>query len=163
MIVIKSFAVVITSELENYVNKLNLKVVNGKCYVEVQVLGINKGTFVSYLIKENLSNGHIPDFIMCVDDDISDEKMFRYLKEKEKENELKNYSKNIKINSVVVGKKPSNAMYYVNNTKDVQEMIEEFVKTSHQMGGSISTFNLNTAMQHKEMNIEIEEEKRNEA
>ena len=110
----KSFATVITSELECSVKKLNLKVINGKGYVEVIAMGINKGSFVSYIIKENLTNDHLPDFILCVGDDTTDEKMFHYLRNKEKD--IRKYIKNVKINTVTVGKKPSDAMYYVNNS-----------------------------------------------
>lgn len=160
----KSFAVVITSELEYYVKKLNLRVINGKGYVEVIALGINKGTFVSYIIKENLFNALIPDFIMCVGDDTSDEKMFYYLKEKEKE--LKVYNKNIKLLSITVGKKPSNAMYYVDNSKDIQSLIEDFIKVGHNVGGSLSNYDIKSEANKKEMNLEENEKdikKNNEA
>ena len=136
----KSFATVITSELECSVKKLNLKVINGKGYVEVIAMGINKGCFVSYIIKENLSNDHLPDFIFCVGDDTTDEKMFHYLKAKGKD--IKKYLKNVKINTVTVGKKPSDAMYYVNNPKGVQEIIQEFVKSTHKLSSSYSTMNI---------------------
>ena len=90
---------VITIELECSVKKLN-------------AMGINKGCFVSYIIKENLTNIHLPDFILCVGDDTTDEKMFHYLRNKEKD--IRKYIKNVKISTVTVGKKPSDVMYYVN-------------------------------------------------
>ncbi len=145
----KSFATVITSELECSVKKLNLKVINGKGYVEVIAMGINKGSFVSYIIKENLTNDHLPDFILCVGDDTTDEKMFHYLRNKEKD--IRKYIKNVKINTVTVGKKPSDAMYYVNNSRGVQEMIGELVKSSHKMSASYSTMNIRGMLKDKKL------------
>ena len=136
----KSFASVIITELEYSVKNLNLKVINGKGYVEVIACGINKGYFVSFIIKDYLSKGIIPDFIMCVGDDTSDEKMFYYLKNKKKE--IKNYCKNVKIVTCTIGKKPSDAHYYVGNSKNVQEIIEEFVKNSKSLPTHNSQINL---------------------
>ena len=136
----KNFASVLTSELEYSVKNLNLKVVNGKGYVEVSAYGINKGYFISYIIKVFLSKNLIPDFIICFGDDTSDEKMFHYLKNKKKE--IEKYCKNIKIITCTIGKKPSEAHYYVNNPKSVQEVIEEMVKNSKSLPSHNSQENL---------------------
>ena len=136
----KNFASVLTSELEYSVKNLNLKVVNGKGYVEVSAYGINKGYFISYIIKVFLSKNLIPDFIICFGDDTSDEKMFHYLKKKKKE--IEKYCKNIKIITCTIGKKPSEAHYYVNNPKSVQEVIEEMVKNSKSLPSHNSQENL---------------------
>ena len=91
---------------------------------------------------------------MCVGDDTSDEKMFYYLKEKEKE--LKVYNKNIKLLSITVGKKPSNAMYYVDTPKDIQGLIEDFIKAGHNVGGSLSNYDILSEANKKEMDLENE-------
>ena len=122
----KAFASFITNELERFAKKLNLKVINGKGYLEIIALGINKGYFVSYIVKKCLNEGIVPDFIFCAGDDTTDEKMFHYLKSKE--DNIKNYSKNANLISVIVGKKPSEAMYYANGPKDIQELLDEFSK-----------------------------------
>jgi trehalose 6-phosphate synthase/phosphatase len=128
----KSFASVITNELECSVKKLNLKIVNGKGYVEVIARGVNKAYFISHIIKDYLNKEIIPDFIMCIGDDTSDEKMFYYLKNKK--DLIKNeYSKNLKVITCTVGKKPSSAHYYVNNPKEVCTIIEAFAKNSHSL------------------------------
>ena len=128
----KSFASVITNELECSVKKLNLKIVNGKGYVEVIARGVNKAYFISHIIKDYLNKEIVPDFIMCIGDDTSDEKMFSYLKNKKKI--IKDeYSKNLKVITCTVGKKPSSAHYYVNNPKEVRNIIETFAKLSHKL------------------------------
>ncbi len=134
--------------MEYSVKNLNLKVINGKGYVEVIACGINKGCFVSFIIRDYLSKGIIPDFIMCVGDDTSDEKMFYYLKNKKKE--IKNYCKNVTIITCTIGKKPSDAHYYVSNTKNVQDIIEEFVKNSKSLPTHNSQENLAKKMEIKE-------------
>ena len=143
----KSFASVITNELECSVKNLNLKIINGKGYVEVIARGINKGYFISYIIKDNLNKDIIPDFIFCIGDDTTDEKMFYYLKNKI--NVIKEYSKNVNIITCTVGKKPSNAHYYVNNTKAVQEIIESFVE---------NTKNLHSVGSHENIKLKTIEE-----
>ena len=73
--------------------------------------------------------------------------MFYYLKNKI--NVIKEYSKNINIITCTVGKKPSNANYYVNNTKAVQEIIESFVE---------NTKNLHSVGSHENIKLKTIEE-----
>ena len=152
----KSFATVITSELECSIKKMNLKVINGKGYVEVIAVGVNKGCFVSYIIKDNLEKDHLPDFVFCVGDDITDEKMFHYLKDKKEV--IRKYSKNVKINTVTVGKKPSHAMYYVDNPRGVKEIIQEFVKASNRCASSYSTMNMRGLLHDSKGLFNLDEE-----
>ena len=122
----KAFASFISNELERFAKKLNLKVINGKGYLEIIALGINKGYFVSYIVKKCLNEGIVPDFIFCAGDDTTDEKMFHYLKSKE--DNIKNFSSNANLISVIVGKKPSEAIYYVNGPNDIQVLLDDFSK-----------------------------------
>ena len=147
----KSFASILSSELESLVNKYNLKIVNGKGFTEVIALGINKGYFVSYILKKQIRKGRIPDFILCIGDDTSDEKMFNYLNQREVE--IKKYSKNVVLYPITVGKKPSKAKYYVDNPKNVKEMIDIFVKNSHKMSSSISTSEIRKSNLKNKYNI----------
>ena len=124
----KSFASVITSELECSLKRLDLKIINGKGYVEVIATGINKGYFISYILKQFFNQGIFFDFIMCLGDDTTDEKMFHFLNDKK--NAIKKYCEGVNIFSCTVGKKPSKANFYVNSPFDVQELISEFVKTN---------------------------------
>ena len=125
----KSFASIITSELECSLKRLDLKIINGKGYVEVIASGINKGYFISYVLKKYFSKNIFFDFIMCIGDDTTDEKMFHYLNIK-KNIIMKYCQKDINIYSCTVGKKPSKACFYVNSPCEVMELISEFVKIS---------------------------------
>ena len=150
----KSFASILSSELESLVNKYNLKIVNGKGFTEVIALGINKGYFISYILKKQIRKGRIPDFILCIGDDTSDEKMFNYLNQREVE--IKKYSKNVVLYPITVGKKPSKAKYYVDSPKNVKKMISIFVKNSHKMSSSISTSEIRKSNLKNKYNIESE-------
>ena len=78
----KSFANVITLDLENCLINLNLKIVNGKGYVEVKPRGVNKGAFVAFILKEEIKKNKIPDFLLAIGDDTSDEEIFKFLSKK---------------------------------------------------------------------------------
>ena len=154
----KAFASVITSELQVALKNKDVKILNGKGFVEVIALGINKGYFVSYIIKEKIKQQKPPDFILCIGDDASDEKMFRYLKLKQKE--IKSFNQKAKLISITVGKKPSEADYYANSVKDVQELIN---KLTLKLAKSVSTFDIKKAAlaSQFQMEQELEEEKKN--
>ena len=148
----KSFASILSSELESLVKEYNLKIVNGKGFIEVIALGINKGYFISYILKKQIKKGRIPDFVLCIGDDISDEKMFDYLNRKEVE--IKKYCKNAILYPITVGKKPSKAKYYVDNPNNVKEIINIFVKYSHKTSSSISTSEIMKSTLKNKYNIE---------
>ena len=124
----KSFANVITLDLESTLRNLNLNIINGKGYVEVKPKGLNKGAFLSFILKEEIKRGKTPDFILAIGDDTADEEMFKYLKKKK--NSIKNYTKNLKTFSVTVGKKPSSADSYVDTATDVRNLLEVFMQCS---------------------------------
>ena len=134
----KNLASILSSELQTLIYEYNLKIVNGKGFIEIMAYGINKGYFLSHILKKQIKKGRIPDFIICVGDDNSDEKMFDFLAKKEKN--IKKYAKDADFYSITVGKKPSKAMYYVNSVKNVKELINKFVKISQKTSSSISSW-----------------------
>ena len=136
----KSFAQVITADFENSLKNLKLKVINGKGYVEVKPEGINKGAFASFILKQEIKRKRAPDFILAIGDDTADEEMFQYLKKKT--NEIKKYSKNAKIYTVTVGKKPSSADCYVDTTAEVRAILEAFTQISNRKSKSSSTLDI---------------------
>ena len=124
----KEFASVITSELKILLkNRFDVKIVNGKGFVEAKPLCNHKGHFVSYIIKEKIRQKKIPDFIMCIGDDAGDEKMFQFLKKKG--NVIKSFNKNqnTKLISITVGKKPSEAEFYLNNPSEVKDLLLKLI------------------------------------
>ena len=153
----KNLASILTSELHNLIIEFNLKIFHGKGFIEVIAFGIHKGYFVSHILKKQIKKGRAPDFIMCVGDDFSDEKMFNYLDKKE--NEIKKYCKDVNIYSITVGKKPSKAKYYVNSVKNVKEIINIFVKITEKTSSSISSSIIRKSTLNLKYNIENEKNK----
>ena len=149
----KAFASVITSELQVALKNKEVKILNGKGFVEVITLGIDKGYFVSYIIKEKIRQKKAPDFILCIGDDASDEKMFKFLNKKKKE--IKSFNHAANLISITVGKKPSEAQYYVNNTKEVQDLIKKF---TFKIAKSVSSYDIKKAAMIAQMQDEQENE-----
>jgi len=152
----KQFASAMTSELENIIKRYNLKIVNGKGYLEIIAKGVNKGYFVGYKIKEYIKHKKALDFILCIGDDTSDEKMFDYLFKKK--DEIKKYCKKVKIYGITVGKKPSKAKFYVEKPKNVQELITGFVRASNKLSNSISTIDIRGFGLNNKYRIEEDDE-----
>ena len=155
----KQFASALTSELENIILKYNLKILNGKGYIEIIARGVDKGYFVGYKIKEYIRKKNGFDFILCIGDDTSDEKMFDYLIKKK--DEIKKYCKQVKIYGVTVGKKPSKAKFYVEKPKNVQEIITGFVRASNKLSSSISTIDIRGFGLNNKFRISKEDEDNN--
>lgn len=98
-------------ELQNGIGKeYDVEVMAGKANVEVRPRFLNKGEIVKRLVlnphgakqdvllvqvnPEDVSRETLPDFMLCSGDDLTDEDMFRSLKEIEAEWELKDVPKN---------------------------------------------------------------------
>ena len=152
----KQFVSAMSSELDNLIKKYNLKIVNGKGFMEIIAVGVNKGYFVGYKIKEFIKNKKSLDFILCIGDDTSDEKMFHYLNTKK--DEIKKYCKKVKIYGITVGKKPSKAHFYVEKPKNVQELVSSLVKASNKLSSSISTLDIRALALNNKFNMDQEEE-----
>ena len=70
----------IKTHLQNIFENCKMDIVNGKGYVEIKPRNVNKGYFVSQIIKnEFIERNCFPDFIFAIGDDTSDEEMFNYL------------------------------------------------------------------------------------
>ncbi|PGH10672.1 trehalose-phosphatase [Polytolypa hystricis UAMH7299] len=70
-------------ELENtVVKKWPVEVMAGKANLEVRPTFVNKGFIVSRLVDEYRAKagGQLPDFVLCLGDDFTDEDMFRALR-----------------------------------------------------------------------------------
>jgi len=110
-------------ELEIALHAFDIRLVTLKGVVEVVPKKLNKGQ----VIKSVLTH-HPADFILCMGDDVSDEKMFSsvfsMLAESDSSSSTQNES-NITshVFTVAVGKKMSNASYYVESTSEVAELL----------------------------------------
>ena len=152
----KAFASVINSELQVALKNKDVKILNGKGFVEVISLGINKGYFVSYIIKEKIRQKKAPDFILCIGDDAGDEKMFNYLNKKR--SEILKFNQNVNIITITVGKKPSEAEYYVNSPKEVRDLINKFTL---KLQKSVSSYDIKKAAMVAQFQKEHEDKENN--
>jgi trehalose 6-phosphate synthase/phosphatase len=90
-----------------------VEVLNGKDYLEVRPAGVNKGVMVERIYKrmhkefkgnKMKASQKAVDFVLCIGDDDSDEKMFKVLNGIE---EGLTGDKQLRSYPVTVGKKPS--------------------------------------------------------
>lgn len=121
----------INTHLHNIFEYCKLDIVNGKGYVEIKPKGVNKGYFVSHIIKSLISKNLCPDFIFAAGDDTSDEEMFKYLNSVS--SQLSYQNPKLKIFTTTIGKKPSSANYFVNDTQEILEYLEVLSKPNLRM------------------------------
>jgi trehalose 6-phosphate synthase/phosphatase len=106
-----------------YNNSPNLEIVTGKSYVEIKPKDLNKGFFISFVLKHFYEKtGRKPDFIFACGDDVSDEEMFKYLNYINKIVNVK--QEDVKIITSTIDKKPSKAQFYIHRPKDLLEILE---------------------------------------
>jgi len=151
-------------ELQHVLAKFDVRFVTLKGIVEIVPRRLNKGLIVKKVLREVASRngGDGVDFILCMGDDISDEKMFAsiysFVSEIDEEysnvlpspsvihldensedvffsNETpslkwKNSKQPIFAFTVAVGKKPSHAALYVDDARDVANVLMSMTKAS---------------------------------
>ncbi|KAL4319064.1 hypothetical protein GQ457_18G021800 [Hibiscus cannabinus] len=107
--------------LENVLANEPAVVKRGQHIVEVKPQGVSKGLVAEKVLSRMVNGGKAPDFVMCVGDDKSDEDMFQSI--------LTSVSKPSlpvapEIFACTVGRKPSKAKYYLDDTADVLKMLQ---------------------------------------
>ena len=101
--------------------------------VNIRPKNINKGYFISEILKQEYMNGEFPEFIFVLGDQDGDEEMFKYLNYLRNNFEIKS-----KIYTVTIGRIVSNAKYYLNET-EILEYLENLNK-EYKNDGSSSKF-----------------------
>lgn len=107
--------------LENVLANEPVVVKRGQHIVEVKPQGISKGLAAEKILSTMVSNGKFPDFVMCIGDDRSDEDMFESIIRFVSSPSLPAVPE---IFACTVGRKPSKAKYYVDDTVDVVDMLK---------------------------------------
>ncbi|KAJ3695407.1 hypothetical protein LUZ60_000784 [Juncus effusus] len=113
--------------LESVLANEPVVVKSGQHIVEVKPQGISKGVVVETLISTMRASNKPPDFILCIGDDRSDEDMFETV------SNMKNncpFATNVEVFACTVGKKPSMAKYYLDDTVDVIKMLQGLAHSS---------------------------------
>jgi trehalose 6-phosphate synthase/phosphatase len=110
-------------ELEIRLRDLDVRIDTLKGVIEIVPRKLNKG----FVVKEVLSRGEMPDFVLCVGDDISDEKMFKSVFSVAAKNCAENPNEDTCVPNhaftCTVGKKDSNASFYVEHAEDVADLL----------------------------------------
>lgn len=106
-------------ELEVELKLFDVRIVTLKGVVEVVPRKLNKGL----VVKEVLKNTTMPDFVLCVGDDVSDEKMFTSLFSVIAQSCAAGGTIPEHAFTITVGRKVSNASYFVENASDVAELL----------------------------------------
>nr|XP_007157836.1 hypothetical protein PHAVU_002G102300g [Phaseolus vulgaris]ESW29830.1 hypothetical protein PHAVU_002G102300g [Phaseolus vulgaris] len=114
-------AMELLDHLENVLANEPVVVKKGQHIIEVKPQGITKGLVAQEVLSTLTKKGKLPDFVLCIGDDRSDEDMFESIL-------TKPYSATSfsapEIFACTVGQKPSKARYYLDDTKDVMSLLE---------------------------------------
>jgi len=128
----------INTHLQNIYENSTLDIVNGKGKVEIKPRNVNKGYFLSHILKNEFIESTKPDFIITIGDDTSDEEMFKYLNSVK--NHVSNYKENAKIFTCTIGRKPSSAQFYLNEVHEVIEYLESLNQINNTLALEMERF-----------------------
>ncbi|XP_031491616.1 probable alpha,alpha-trehalose-phosphate synthase [UDP-forming] 9 [Nymphaea colorata] len=108
--------------LESVLANEPVMVTRGQHIVEVKPQGVGKGWVAARVLSTMSTKGEPPDFILCIGDDRSDEDMFESISN--------SAPSSAEIFACTVGRKPSKATYYLNDTEEVIRLLESLAITS---------------------------------
>ncbi|XP_071707692.1 probable alpha,alpha-trehalose-phosphate synthase [UDP-forming] 7 [Rutidosis leptorrhynchoides] len=107
--------------LENVLANEPVVVKSGQYIVEVKPQGVTKGLVAEKIFTSMFKDKKQADFVLCVGDDRSDEDMFVMIGDSIKAGII---SHNKSVFACTVGQKPSKAEYYLDDTIEVINMLE---------------------------------------
>ncbi|XP_072953338.1 alpha,alpha-trehalose-phosphate synthase [UDP-forming] 6-like [Typha angustifolia] len=110
-----------------------VSVKSGPNNVEVKPQGVSKGVVADRLLATMRERGSIPDFVLCIGDDRSDEDMFEVLLRAVCGDSL---APEAEVFACTVGKKPSKAKYYLDDTAEIVRLMQGLANVSEQISGS---------------------------
>lgn len=93
--------------------------------------GVSKGVVVEkLLLMMEREHGSLPDMVLCVGDDRSDEEMFATIES------LMNAAPSAEVFACTVGQKPSKAKYYLDDVVEVIKMLQGLANASSRSSAS---------------------------
>lgn len=113
--------------LESVLANEPVSVKSGHHIVEVKPQGVNKGLVAERLLKTMRQKRMLPDFVLCIGDDRSEEDMFEVIMSAKGGSSL---SPVAEVFACTVGQKPSKAKYYLDDTTDILRMLQGLVSAS---------------------------------
>ncbi|KAI3516303.1 hypothetical protein L1887_15217 [Cichorium endivia] len=124
--------------LENVLANEPAVVKRGQHIVEVKPQGVTKGLVAEKILSTMVEKGERADFVMCIGDDRSDEDMFESIRNTVLSASLS--SKTPEIFACTVGRKPSKAKYYLDDTGDVIKLLGGLANASDPKPGNTARF-----------------------
>ncbi|CAL5197032.1 unnamed protein product [Lathyrus oleraceus] len=100
----------------------------GQHIVEVKPQGVTKGLVAEKVLLNMVNGGNPPDFVMCIGDDRSDEDMFESILSTVSCPSLPSAPE---IFACTVGRKPSKAKYFLDDTTDVVRLLQGLAASSN--------------------------------
>ncbi|KAM0000166.1 putative alpha,alpha-trehalose-phosphate synthase (UDP-forming), Trehalose-phosphatase [Helianthus debilis subsp. tardiflorus] len=116
--------------LESVLANEPVTVKRGQSCVEVKPQGVSKGLVAKRLLTTMHDRGMIPDFVLCIGDDRSDEDMFEVITSSVASGEL--ISPKAEVFACTVGNKPSKAKYYLDDTVEIARLMQGLASVSEQ-------------------------------
>ncbi|KAF7808581.1 alpha,alpha-trehalose-phosphate synthase [UDP-forming] 6 [Senna tora] len=115
--------------LESVLANEPVTVKSGQNIVEVKPQGVSKGLVVKRLLSTMQENGISPDFVLCIGDDRSDEDMFEVISSSMAGPTL---AARAEVFACTVGRKPSKAKYYLDDTAEIVRLMQGLACVSGQ-------------------------------
>ncbi|XP_057759570.1 probable alpha,alpha-trehalose-phosphate synthase [UDP-forming] 9 [Arachis stenosperma] len=116
------------SHLESVLTNEPAVVKRGQHIVEVMPQGISKGQVAEKVLTNMVNGGNSPDFVLCIGDDISDEDMFESIS---RTVSCPSFQVAPDIFACTVGRKPSKAKYYLDDSADVIKLLQGLGSSSN--------------------------------
>lgn len=115
--------------LESVLANEPVSVKSGQHLVEVKPQGVSKGLVAEQLLSRMVQRGTLPEFVLCIGDDRSDEDMFECITSVMSRPSL---SPIAEVFACTVGQKPSKAKYYLDDTGEITRMLQGLASASDQ-------------------------------
>uniref|UniRef100_A0A803Q3K1 alpha,alpha-trehalose-phosphate synthase (UDP-forming) n=1 Tax=Cannabis sativa TaxID=3483 RepID=A0A803Q3K1_CANSA len=116
--------------LESVLANEPVTVKSGQNIVEVKPQGLSKGLVATRLLSTMQDKGVAPDFVLCIGDDRSDEDMFEVISSATSGPSI---AAGAEVFACTVGKKPSKAKYYLDDTVEIVRLMQGLAAVSDQL------------------------------
>ncbi|CAI9761937.1 unnamed protein product [Fraxinus pennsylvanica] len=116
--------------LESVLSNEPVTVKSGQNIVEVKPQGVSKGIVAKRLLHSMQEKGISPDFVLCIGDDRSDEDMFEVIMSSVAAPSM---APSAEVFACTVGRKPSKAKYYLDDTVEIVRLVQGLASVAEQM------------------------------
>ncbi|KAI4357510.1 hypothetical protein L6164_001453 [Bauhinia variegata] len=115
--------------LESVLANEPVTVKSGQNIVEVKPQGVSKGLVAKRLLSTMKDKAMSPDFVLCIGDDRSDEDMFEVISSS---TDGPSMAPRAEVFACTVGRKPSKAKYYLDDTAEIVRLMQGLASVSEQ-------------------------------